>query len=244
MRTLVSLTASRLESRPPSAAKLDGSFLKQERSSFGNDTRREEAVKSSGPSKFQRQIVIAIFFILAVSGTWSPPARAMFLIEGIGEAGVAELATGGEGVAAAEGAAAVGAAGESGAAESVGGAADVARLAPRAARIAPSESVYEARTMVSPEGQRYFVQTPAGAYWVDRPGRYSVDLRYNPPRIRYVGDFEPTPAQSNAGFVPVPAPQNSRQCWMFQGNVIDNDTGAPYYGVACLWSDGRLYKQQ
>lgn len=246
MHTLNSRTARRLESRE-TAAKLSGSFLKQERSSFGNDTPRHVAVKSwRHGDAWRRKIIAGAVLAVAGSAIWFSPAQAMFLLEGLGEAGGAELATGAEGLAAegagAESAAAVGAARAAGAADSTVGATDNGGLVPRASRIAPSASLYEARTLATSLGERYFVQTPVGNYWVDRPGYYSVDLSYQPPVIRYAGAMEP--ARRTTEFLPVPAPQNPQaNCWMFQGNAIDNDTGMPYFGIACLASNGRWYKR-
>jgi hypothetical protein len=63
---------------------------------------------------------------------------------------------------------------------------------------------------------------------------YPPPVYYAPPPVTYA----PPPAYY---YVPAPATVPANYCRRFNGDATDDDTGAPFYGTACLLPDGKWH---
>lgn len=92
------------------------------------------------------------------------------------------------------------------------------------------------------------------SYWSGGPGYYPHHRPYYGPRYRssvviypapvYYGPppprYYPAPYPVYAP-PPVPVVQATQQCMQYNGNAVIDNSGQPFYGRACLFTDGRWH---
>lgn len=67
---------------------------------------------------------------------------------------------------------------------------------------------------------------------------YPAPVYYGPPPPRYYPYPAPYPVYAPP---PVPVVQATQQCMQYNGDAVIDNSGQPFYGRACLFTDGRWH---
>jgi len=118
-------------------------------------------------------------------------------------------------------------------------------LAVAALVFAASAPAANARVFVS-FGFPFFPFWGPAYYYPPAPAYYYPPPYYYPPQQSYAAPeayAQPAP-QSAPAAPPAAAPSSSRNCRTYRGDAIIDSSGRPFYGRACLESDGRWHVVQ